>query len=109
MKNKDLYNVVGGIAKTILSDLVDKAIESSKQVGDFIDDEIKPKFDSSPETETTQQKKLLNETELMQAFIEQYDSPITPSWDRSTLSFVDENVNREFIMFKNGYLLWVIV
>lgn len=102
MSNKDLYNIVGGIAKTMLVDLVDKAVESSKNVSSFIDEEIKPKFDAKPEeTPTT----FPSETQLMKLFIDEYDAAITPSWNRVELRFVDDCVNREFVAFKNGYTL----
>lgn len=103
MSNKDLYNIVGGIAKTMLTELVDKAVESSKNVGNFVDEEIKAKFDSKPEEPLN--KAIPNENEFMQLFINQLDCEVTPSWNRVELRFVDNATNREFIAFKNGYLL----
>lgn len=104
--NKELYAIIGGLAKSVVGDIIDKAVESSKQVSDFIDDEIKPKFEAEVDSEPKSSKKaILNENQLMQAFIEQHEDSVTPSWDRVNLCFVDASVDKEFKSFKNGYLL----
>lgn len=101
--NKDLYNIIGGLAKSVVGEIIDKAVESSKNVSSFIDDEIKTKFDTK-EDSTVKSGTVPSETDFMKLFIEQYDGEITPAWNRVELRFVDTSTNREFIAFKNGYL-----
>lgn len=101
--NKELYNVVGQLAKSVISDLVDKAVESTKAVGEATSD-LAENMKESVSQKKTMMIGIPSETELMKLFIESYDGPITPSWNRVELRFVDDAVNREFIAFKNGYL-----
>lgn len=100
--NKELYNVVGQLAKSVISDLVDKAVESTKAVGEATSDLAENMKESVSQKKTMIE--VPSETELMNLFIESYDGPVTPSWNRVELRFVDDAANREFIAFKNGYL-----
>jgi len=100
--NKELYNIVGQLTKKVLSDIVDKAIETTKQTAKDASDFMGENKESTHKNTSILK---LSDTELMELFLESYDGVITPSWNRVELCFVDGAADREFKSFKKGYLV----
>ena len=99
-KDLDTAKLIGLALKGVLSDVVDKVVESTSTVMDS----AKNMTNDFKDQNSTVKKPIPTEREFMILFLEQYEGSSIPDWNETESRFDNAMVDSQFKYFKKGWV-----